>query len=210
MICTKVCRDCQVEKPISEFSIVVANNDRHHSRCKICLKAYKHAEYQKNKSTYKASRNKYRAENRHALLEANREDWQKNGDARRATKRKHYAANKERIRAEQNQFRKKNPEVVKEWKQNHYQNNKGYYSASAKTRKANKIQRTPAWADKDRIQSYYNVCAFFNVVNGYAKYHVDHIIPLQGKTVSGLHVHNNLQVIPAKENLSKGNCHELS
>ncbi len=68
--------------------------------------------------------------------------------------------------------------------------------STAKYRAA-KLQRTPAWADIEAIKAFYNNCP--------EGYHVDHIVPLQGKLVSGLHVVENLQYLTAKENLSKGN-----
>ncbi len=55
----------------------------------------------------------------------------------------------------------------------------------------------PPWADKKAIMEFYR--------NRPPGYHVDHIIPLNGKNVSGLHVIENLQYLPAVENLRKGN-----
>lgn len=63
--------------------------------------------------------------------------------------------------------------------------------------RALKLQRTPAWSETDEIIDFYNNCPI--------GYHVDHIVPLQGKTVSGLHVLTNLQYLLASENQSKGN-----
>ncbi len=57
--------------------------------------------------------------------------------------------------------------------------------------------RVPLWADHEKIDEIYR-----NKPDGYE---VDHIIPLQGKNVSGLHVHNNLQYLSPTENKSKGN-----
>jgi hypothetical protein len=59
----------------------------------------------------------------------------------------------------------------------------------------------PLWADLEQIKEIYR--------NRPEGCHVDHIIPLRGKLVSGLHVENNLQYLPAKDNLSKGNKHAL-
>lgn len=69
--------------------------------------------------------------------------------------------------------------------------------AKAAKRRAKKYSATPSWADLDQIKNIYANCP--------KGYHVDHIIPLQGVLVSGLHVPENLQYLPAKENISKGN-----
>lgn len=63
--------------------------------------------------------------------------------------------------------------------------------------RASKLQRTPQWANLDKIKEIYNNCP--------EGYHVDHIIPLQVEFISGLHVENNLQYLTARENCSKGN-----
>lgn len=80
-----------------------------------------------------------------------------------------------------------------QWKKD----NKETYNAYLASRKARVRQATPLWADLKAIQQFY-----FNCPKGY---HVDHIIPINGKNISGLHVIENLQYLPALENLRKSN-----
>jgi hypothetical protein len=68
---------------------------------------------------------------------------------------------------------------------------------------------TPAWADKKAIQAVYAECRRRTKETG-KHHHVDHIIPLQGKHVCGLHVENNLQVLPSHENVKKSNKYSLT
>jgi hypothetical protein len=64
------------------------------------------------------------------------------------------------------------------------------------------MRATPEWADMSKIKAIYAEAeAMPEVV------HIDHIVPLNGKTVSGLHNEFNLQVLPWRENIQKGNRH---
>lgn len=69
--------------------------------------------------------------------------------------------------------------------------------ANAIRRRLRNSKQTPSWANKEKILEIYK--------NRPEGMHVDHIIPLNGKYVSGLHVENNLQYLPAAENLAKHN-----
>ncbi len=64
-------------------------------------------------------------------------------------------------------------------------------------RRALERMATPPWADLGKIKEIYANCP--------KGYHVDHIVPLNGKNICGLHIPANLQYLTASENLKKGN-----
>lgn len=94
-------------------------------------------------------------------------------------------------------------EIATRWQKN----NKGKVNAETAKRHASKMKRKPTWLskeDKEWMKAIYQVAAMRNRESDIL-WHVDHIIPMQGATVSGLHVPWNLRVIPAKDNMTKGN-----
>ena len=79
--------------------------------------------------------------------------------------------------------------------------NKAAINAHAAKRRSLKLQRTPAWANKTEIAMWYEVAEVLSKTG--LQFHVDHIVPLQGKEVCGFHSHDNLQILPWHENLKK-------
>lgn len=73
-------------------------------------------------------------------------------------------------------------------------------------RRAGLSKATPVWADRALIRDVYRRCVDISIETGVA-HEVDHVVPLRGRTVSGLHVHWNLRVITAAANRSKSNRH---
>jgi hypothetical protein len=128
----------------------------------------------------------------------------------RAQYEKRYARDREKILAASKRYREANPEKKSEqsrvWRlanaerkraaaRVHYQQNKERWRAYGAARKAAKLNATPAWAELAAIREFY-----MSTPEGHQ---VDHIVPLQGKTVCGLHVLANLQYLTVSENASK-------
>ena len=138
-------------------------------------------------------------------------NWAKNNLVRaKEIKLKWNTSNKEHEAKRARMWRKNNPDVykqmVKKWREKNAVTYKAYMNLQAVKRYTAELKRTPSWLNDGQlleIEAIYNYCSSLRRIG--LNYHVDHIVPLRGKTVSGLHVPWNLQVMSAKNNLAKGN-----
>lgn len=116
-------------------------------------------------------------------------------------------ANPEKALAKQNKFWKRNPDKNAAKSRAFYKANPEKALAFCAKRRAIKLQRTPAWLTREH---YNKITALYKeskrLKNQYGtQYCVDHIIPLSGELVSGLHVPWNLQILTKSQNSSKSN-----
>ena len=118
--------------------------------------------------------------------------------------RKNYLKNRQRSIAYARKWQDEHKERAKKAHADWKKKNAALLAAKQMERKAKKLKATPPWANKSSIRNFY-VLADAKTKRFGEPWHVDHIVPLQGRIVCGLHVENNLQVIPAAQNISKHN-----
>ncbi len=134
-----------------------------------------------------------------------RESYYKDHDKSKELGKKNAAAYRERhpeYLERQNdrlkQLRTERPDAFQRYEKTKYERHFAKIVQRVRLRELALQKRTPTWANREAIDAIYAEARRMNMT-------VDHIVPLRGKTVSGLHVENNLQLLTREENARKGN-----
>lgn len=203
----KICKTCKENKELTDYSSNKSALDGLCPNCKSCVSAYNKAYRQRNKERLQEYHAKYyedhsdimkerskqwMEDNREYKLQYYKDQYQEKKEEQRAYYQERYEANPE--------LRKLNAERSKQWRQD----NPDVVAAQTALRRARKLDATPAWANLEAIAEIYKRCSEINEQTEIA-HQVDHIIPLNGDLVCGLHVESNLQIITAEENNKKNN-----
>ena len=190
----KKCRVCGDVKPVTEFNKKSNSKDGYRTDCRNCSKK-KDLEYAtKNREAAKLRAKKWHHENKKRANE-NSKRWRQENPER----------SKELIKL----WEQKNKERVKELSRAWKKANKHKVNANTRMRQAAKLNATPPWLNEDHkfmLEEIYELRDLRTQATGVV-HHVDHIVPLRGAEVCGLHVPWNLQVIPASDNIRKGNSY---
>lgn len=124
----------------------------------------------------------------------------------------YWAINKGKFKESQAKRRELYREWHKEYSRKWLQNNLERHSARERKRNACVKRATPIWLEKEQIKFMKSMYLNARILSKYfqAQCEVDHIIPIQSKLVSGLHVPWNLQIVTKEYNQRKSTNTEVS
>lgn len=195
----KTCRKCGGEKPLTEFYA-------RQSACKVCVIARTKSYQKQNASKVNAKNKRWREANKERARSLQAE-WRKRNLEKVRKIAREWAREKRRADPEgEKSYRhcwlEKNRERTRECYREYYSRNRELCRLKNMRRRV----QAPSWLTKDHKREIRDKCKLAVVLSSQgALYHVDHIWPLRGKDVWGLHVPWNLQVIPAEANYRKAN-----
>lgn len=200
----KRCTKCLETKLITLFGKGKRYAGGIRSWCKSCSNEGQKKSYRRNPTRAREYAKIYFQENKERYLRKKREWVAKNKSKVRDYEKTKYERHKERILSYAAAYQRKNSsrhnEASRAWAIRN-KHNRRYHSMLSK---AAMRQAIAPWADMGAIKAIYEKARELEVSTG-KKWHVDHIVPLRSKIVCGLHCEDNLQVLPAADNIRKGN-----
>ena len=140
------------------------------------------------------------------LATASRRKRKEKWDEFLAQERARYRANPTKRLEKQKAYRAE-PRVVarqKAYQRDYAKQHSELYAMRCAIRKSAKLKATPVWCDLDAVEEIYRRASQLTTETG-IRHEVDHIVPLQGKNVCGLHIPQNLQILTITENRRKAN-----
>jgi hypothetical protein len=214
----KQCTKCKVVRSVEDFRVSNRSDSGFASSCKLCDKDYrevtfehrqrKNKEWQENNKEYLIEyRANYYKDNREALLQYQIQYREDNKEELIEYRSSFYSENRDRLLCDRRYYYQKNKDKVAERNRDYHKRNPHIKLTSSARRRATKLNATPAWLTEEHnfmLSCIYEYRKEITEATGVER-HVDHIVPLINDRVCGLHVPWNLQVITAKENLSKSN-----
>lgn len=199
----KTCIKCFAIKPVDMFP-------KKENVCRQCVAIYM-SEYRKNNKERIAQLKKdWKIANSEHVKMKDKAYSLAYPERRDRARLKWMLANPEEHNRSKAKYAENNKDLIKLSGRNWCIKNRDKLRAKDARRRSAKLDRTPMWEttkDRESIAHIYWLANEFSKAFD-VKYHVDHIIPLQGKLVSGLHTPLNLQILPAIDNMKKSNSYD--
>lgn len=205
----KMCTECEETKGLEFFHKNNRSKDGLCSSCKLCRNSKNRTYHSINLEEIKHRKKIYRKNNSENMNLKSRSDRKEDPERYRnyqVTYRNNHVE-EERLRREI--YKIECAEEYKESQQLYRKRNAGKVNFWTANRRSSKLRATPLWLTKDNLkeieQFYLDAKELQWLSDPADPLTVDHIVPLQGKNVSGLHVPWNLQILPRSLNSHYGN-----
>lgn len=204
----KTCTRCGETKARDLFGRDARKPDGLRYDCKACVNERMSAWRQANAAKVAEQKRLYYEANAAKVAEQQRAYREANAAKVAERKRAYREANAAKIAERMRAWQQANAARIAEQGRLYREANPHLVNAKTARRRAAQLQRTVAWSDAVAIATLYEIAARVSRCTG-IEHHVDHVVPLQGRKVSGLHVPLNLRVVPATLNLRKNNRFEV-
>lgn len=185
----KRCPKCGLDRENTLFTKDKSRKDGLSTWCVECTRAKNSKRYNEDKDRRLVKQKEYHEDNRQENIVRMRARYSSMSDVYKAQAMAWAEANRDKVRQRAKRYYARRPE---------------YFAEKARRKLIRIKEQTPIWANLDAIREFYRKARELTIATK-VQHEVDHIVPLKGKNVRGLHWEGNLRIITRTENRMKSN-----